>query len=56
MSAGDSGIYSAATKMPSLIVAVTSIFNQAWVISSVSEYDTTKDSNFFPIYLISLTL
>lgn len=47
MSAGDSGIYSVAAKMPSLIAAVTSIFNQAWVISSVSEYDTTRDSNFF---------
>ena len=47
MSAGDSGIYSVAAKMPSLIAAVTSIFNQAWVISSVSEYDTTKDSSFF---------
>ena len=47
MTAGDSGIYSVAAKMPSLIVAVTNIFNQAWVISSVSEYDTTRDSSFF---------
>lgn len=47
MSAGDSGIYSVAAKMPSLIAAVTNIFNQAWVISSVSEYDTTRDSSFF---------
>ena len=47
MTVDDSGIYSVAAKMPSLIVAVTSIFNQAWVISSVSEYDTTKDGNFF---------
>ena len=47
MSVGDSGIYSVAAKMPSLIAAVTSIFNQAWVISSVSEYDSTRDTSFF---------
>ncbi len=47
MTAGDSGIYSVAAKMPSLIAAVTNIFNQAWVISSVSEYDSTRDTKFF---------
>lgn len=47
LNASDSGIYSVAAKMPSLIAAVTNIFNQAWVISSVSEYDTTRDSSFF---------
>lgn len=47
MSAGDSGIYSVAAKMPSLISAVTTVFNQAWLISSVTEYDTSRDSSFF---------
>ena len=47
MSTGDSGIYSVASKMPSVISTVTNIFNQAWVISSISEYDTSRDSNFF---------
>jgi O-antigen/teichoic acid export membrane protein len=47
MSAGDSGIYSVAAKMPSLIAAITGIFNQAWVISSVSEYDTSRETSFF---------
>lgn len=47
MSAGDSGIYSVAAKMPSLITAVTTVFNQAWLISSIKEYDTSRDSRFF---------
>lgn len=47
MSVGDSGIYSVAAKMPSIISTVTNIFNQAWVISSVSEYDTSRDTSFF---------
>ncbi len=47
MSVGDSGIYSVAAKMPSIISTVTNIFNQAWVISSVSEYDTSRDTRFF---------
>lgn len=47
LSAADSGIYSVASKMPSLLTTVISIFNQAWIISSVTEYDTTKDDAFF---------
>ncbi|MBE5834822.1 MAG: hypothetical protein E7309_09295 [Butyrivibrio sp.] len=47
MSTGDSGIYSVSAKMPSIISTITNIFNQAWVISSVSEYDTSRDTNFF---------
>lgn len=40
------GIYSVASKIPSLLTTLTNIFNQAWIISSVSEYDTTRDKNF----------
>jgi O-antigen/teichoic acid export membrane protein len=47
MSSGAAGLYSVAAKMPSLITSLTSIFNQAWVISSVTEYDSTKDERFF---------
>lgn len=41
------GIYSVAAKMPSLLTIITSIFAQAWVISAVNEYDTTKDTTFY---------
>lgn len=42
-----SGLYSVASKIPSLLTTLTNIFNQAWIISSVSEYDTTRDKNFY---------
>lgn len=41
------GIYTAATKVPSLINSLTSIFAQAWGIASVKEYDTTNDTNYY---------
>ncbi|SHK23009.1 lipopolysaccharide biosynthesis protein [Hespellia stercorisuis] len=46
-SAAASGIYSVAAKIPSIIISLTTIFNQAWIISSVREYDNNKDPNFF---------
>ncbi len=45
--ASASGIYSVAAKIPSLLTTLTSIFNQAWIISSVVEYDTTRDKKFY---------
>ncbi len=42
-----SGIYSVAAKIPSIIITLTTIFNQAWIISSVTEYDNSKDGKFF---------
>lgn len=47
ISASASGIYSVASKIPSILSTLTNIFNQAWIISSVSEYDTTRDGNFY---------
>lgn len=41
------GIYSVAAKMPSLVTTATGIFNQAWTISSINEYDTTRDEKFY---------
>jgi len=41
------GIYSIAAKMPSLLTSITIVFTQAWVISAVNEYDTTKDETFY---------
>ena len=46
---GDSalGIYTAASKIPSLINALTSIFSQAWGLASIKEYDSTNEVDFY---------
>ena len=41
------GIFTAASKMPALINTVAGIFNQAWGLSSVREYDTSNDVSFY---------
>ena len=41
------GIFTAASKIPSLINAVASIFTQAWGISSIREYDSSNDTSFY---------
>lgn len=43
----DVGLYAVAAKMPSLVTTLTSIFSQAWVISSITEYENTRDQNFY---------
>ena len=45
--AGALGLYTAATKIPSLINVIISIFSQAWGISSVYEYESTNDNSFY---------
>ena len=46
VSASALGIYTAATKIPSLINVLISIFGQAWNISSIKEVESTKDLSF----------
>lgn len=41
------GLYTAATKIPSLINVIISIFSQAWGISSVREFESTNDKGFY---------
>ncbi len=41
------GIYTAASKIPALINVINSIFSQSWGISSIKEYDSTKDTSFY---------
>lgn len=43
----DVGIYSAASKMPSIIDTFRGIFVQAWQLSTISEYDKVDSSAFF---------
>lgn len=47
VSVSASGIYSVASKIPSLLTTLSNIFNQAWIISSISEYDTSRDEKFY---------
>ena len=41
------GIYSVASKIPSILTTFQNIFNQAWQISAVNEYDKYDTKNFF---------
>lgn len=46
-SSSEVGIYSAAAKIPALITTVNALFSQAWTLSSVKEYEHSKDKSFF---------
>lgn len=41
------GIYSIASKIPSILNIVQTIFNQAWTLSAVKDYDPEDESGFF---------
>lgn len=41
------GIYSVSTKIPSILNVFQSIFNQAWVLSAVKDFDPKDKGNFF---------
>ena len=41
------GLYTAASKIPSLVNAFTAIFSQAWGLASIKEYDSTNESVFY---------
>lgn len=41
------GVYTVATKIPGLINVVTSVFSQAWGISSIKEIETSNDTSFY---------
>lgn len=46
LSASALGIYTVATKIPSLINVIIAIFSQAWGISSIKEIESTKKTDF----------
>ena len=41
------GLFSAASKIPSLLSIVTSIFSSAWSISSIKEYEGERSGSFY---------
>ena len=43
----ENGIYSVASKIPLILNILQSIFNQAWVLSAVQEYDEEDGEGFF---------
>ncbi len=47
ISASALGLYSVATKIPSLINVIITIFTQAWGISSIKEVESSNDTKFF---------
>lgn len=47
MSSAILGVFTAASKIPSLINALSSIFTQAWGLSSIKEYDSSNDTTFY---------
>ena len=54
------GIYSAASKIPSLLSLVTGVFSQAWSISAIKAIDNKDDSSFnsniFQLYHVFLII
>ena len=47
LSPADNGLYAVANKIPTLITTISSIFFQAWQISSVEEANSTQKNHFF---------
>ena len=47
MSTAALGVYTVATKIPSLINVITSIFQQAWGISAIKEIESSNDTVFY---------
>lgn len=47
LTSGDVGIYTVASKIPSLINTITYFFSQAWIISAITEYDNDRDKKFY---------
>ena len=51
------GIYTAATKIPSLINVITGIFSQAWGLSSIREVESSNDGDFYSsVFVLYSTL
>lgn len=41
------GLYAVAAKLPTILTTFTGIFSQAWLLSSINEYETEKDKRFY---------
>ena len=45
--ASENGIYSVGYKIPSILTSLQNIFNQAWTISAIQNYDDKERNNYF---------
>lgn len=50
------GIYSVASKIPTLISTFSSVFMQAWIISAVTEYDEDRENIFTQMFFTNIML
>ena len=50
------GLYTAATKIPSLINVIISIFSQAWGLSSIREFESSNDKSFYSDVFVSYSV
>lgn len=48
------GIYAVANKIPSILTIFFTVFNQAWQISAVDEYDSKQSSDFYSLVFNNL--
>lgn len=46
---GENGVYSVASKIPSILNIFQTIFNQAWTLSAVKDFDPKDENGFFSI-------
>lgn len=60
LSNSEVGIYSVATKIPNILTMIVGVFLQAWMISSIIEYNKENSSSFystiFKLYFLILSL
>ena len=45
--AAENGIYSVATKLPTIITVIMTVFSQAWGLTAITEYDKNDKDGFF---------
>lgn len=50
------GVYSVASKIPSILNIFQNIFSQAWMLSAVREFDAEDKNGFLPKYLTYIML
>ena len=43
----ETGIYSAATRIPAILAILQSIFNKAWVVSAIKDFESNESVQFF---------
>lgn len=56
---GSVGLYAVAAKIPTILTTIVGIFSQAWLISSINQYEDKKGNNFYSsvfVYFCQLSM